>query len=233
VAGKEEPPNRTRTTKSGTHDKKEVDRRKAQKALDASNALFVIAIAIYAIAYWLPNIFGLQPVTNPIALLASATYITLLLAIVTIDLKYSRSLTAVKRVVTGLALISIGFITFVAASSLPTAWRTPTLPLFLALEIAGFILLLTGWYKAHQTLRKITGQYTQHIPYQTILPPIPHFKPRNYHLILIAATLSASLLTITSMITTNPIYAAAGILFLIILTIIAGTVKTRANTKRL
>jgi hypothetical protein len=227
VSEKKEPQGRTKTIKNGTQGNEEVDRRRAQKALDASNTLLAVAIIIFTLGYWLPNaFFGAQPAATPISLLVWGVYFALLLTTIAIDVGFTRSRIAAKRIATGLALMVIGFISLIAIHSFPMEWQPTAILVFLVSLITGLSLFLIGSYRAHQTLRRMAGMYTARPGSQIWAGTHIAFEVKNYHFLLAAGFLGAFLLFLSSIFTDNAIYAVSGFFYLITLVIVAAIVKT-------
>jgi hypothetical protein len=220
---KKKPPERTETNKPNTQEKEEADRRNAQKTLDISSTLLATAILIFLLFVWLPTTFGAQTTFAPNPL-ASLIYFALLAISGVNEVRVARSRGAIKLIVAGLMIISIGFISAITSGALPPEWRALSLLVFLVTVLAGTLAVAVGGYKAHRTLRQMAGRYGA--------GTLPAFKLRNYHYVLAAGMLGAFVLLISSILTDNFAYAVTGVLLLIIMVSIAGLAKTRADTKR-
>lgn len=229
---KKEPSERTWTIKPNTQNKEEADRLRAKKALDTSSTILWVAFALYAVGYMLPSAFGAQLPYYPIGLIVTSVYIISLAAIAVVEAWAARSRVATKRIAAGLALIGIVSVSLVVSPGvLPLEWFAPAFLTFLVAVVAGFILFFAGWRRAHQTLRRMAGEYTAHRGGWVWAGTLPAFEVRNYHYVLAAGMLGAFLLFISSIVTDNFVYAVSGFLFLIIMVYIAGLAKTRADAK--
>jgi hypothetical protein len=218
---------------SSAAEKEEADRLRAKNALGTRSILLAIAIVIFLFGYMLPNTFGAPLPYYPIGVLATSVYIVLLATAAIVEARAARSRVATERIAAGLALIVIFFVFIVVSPGvLPLEWFAPAFLTVLVSVVAGFILLFAGWNRAHKTLRQMAGEYTARLGSQIWTGTHITFEMRNYHFVLAAGFLGGAILFLLSIMTDNAVFAVSSFPYLIIMVIIAATMKTRSLTKQ-